>query len=402
MDRRLLRYTERELQFLREMGQEFAQEFPLVAGRLSLDVSPCPDPYVERLLEGFAFLAARIHLKMDAEFPRFTQSLLETVYPHYLGPTPSMAVVQFQPNEAEAAALADGFPMPRGTVLRGLLGRGEQTTREYRTAHEVTLWPVRVTEAVYHARDLASLDIPSTSGAKAGIRLRLACSGGLTFDKIKLNDLVLYIKGSGDLQMRIYEQIFARRLQVVVQPTVARSAPWRVTLPASKVARVGFEDSQALLPVTARSFQGYRLLHEYFAMPERFLFVELAGIGAGLRQCKASEVDVIILLSERDLELENAVTAANFALHCTPAINLFPKRADRIHLSDRTHEFQIIADRTRPRDYEVYQVTRLLGHGTRADQEQEFYPFYSARDGEQDRGRAYYTVNRVPRVASEK
>src|SRR3954452_7615425 len=105
MDRRILRYTERELQYLREMGAEFAREFPVVAGRLALDVVPCPDPYVERLLEGFAFLAARVHLKMDSEFPRFTQNLLSTVYPHYLSPTPSTAIVQFEadPNEGGLA-----------------------------------------------------------------------------------------------------------------------------------------------------------------------------------------------------------------------------------------------------------------------------------------------------------
>src|SRR5882672_8786884 len=116
MDRRILRYTERELQFLRESGTEFAREFPVVAGRLALDVVPCPDPYVERLLEGFAFLAARVHLKLDAEFPRFTQNLLETVYPHYLAPTPSMAVVQFQPDRSEGS-IADGFKIPRDSAI---------------------------------------------------------------------------------------------------------------------------------------------------------------------------------------------------------------------------------------------------------------------------------------------
>src|SRR3954449_9494872 len=108
MDRRILRYTERELQYLREMGAEFAREFPVVAGRLAIDVTPCPDPYVERLLEGFAFLAARVQLKMEAEFPRFTQALLESVYPHYLAPTPSMTIVRMTPDLNEGS-LAQGF-----------------------------------------------------------------------------------------------------------------------------------------------------------------------------------------------------------------------------------------------------------------------------------------------------
>src|SRR5882757_8717372 len=126
MDRRILRYTERELQYLREMGAEFAREFPVVAGRLALDVVPCPDPYVERLLEGFAFLAARVHLKLDSEFPRFTQSLLDTVYPHYLCPTPSAVIVQIDPDPVDPG-LIEGVPVARDTPLRGFAGRGEQT-----------------------------------------------------------------------------------------------------------------------------------------------------------------------------------------------------------------------------------------------------------------------------------
>ena len=120
MDRRLLSYYNRELAHLREMGAEFAREFPKIAGRLALEDFSCADPYVERLLEGFAFLTSRVQLKLDAEFPRFTQSLLETLYPHYLAPTPSMTVVQLQPDLAEGA-LADGVSIPRGTTLAGRL-----------------------------------------------------------------------------------------------------------------------------------------------------------------------------------------------------------------------------------------------------------------------------------------
>src|SRR5258706_10026937 len=124
MDERLLDHYNNELRHLREMAGEFAREFPKIAGRLSLDKDGkeiCPDPYVERLLEGFAWLAARVHLKLDSEFPRFTQGLLETIYPHYLTPIPSMAMLRFDPDDQEGS-LAAGFKVPRGTLLRGTLG----------------------------------------------------------------------------------------------------------------------------------------------------------------------------------------------------------------------------------------------------------------------------------------
>ena len=123
MDPRLLQYYSRELQYIREMGGEFAREYPKIAGRLGLETFECADPYVERLLEGFAFLAARVHLKLDAEFPRFTQHLLEIVYPHYLAPTPSFVNVELQPNLGESS-LAQGYRVPRGTDIRSVLGRG--------------------------------------------------------------------------------------------------------------------------------------------------------------------------------------------------------------------------------------------------------------------------------------
>src|SRR5262249_30859117 len=173
MDPQLLRYYGRELQYIREMGAEFAREFPKIAGRLGLETFECSDPYVERLLEGFAFLSARIHLKIDAEFPRFTQHLLEIVYPHYLAPTPSMGIMQLQPNLGEGA-LAEGYGTPRGTALRSVLGRGDQTACEYRTAHDVTLWPLELTHAEYtsYVADLGDVgNLPRRP--KGALRLKL-------------------------------------------------------------------------------------------------------------------------------------------------------------------------------------------------------------------------------------
>src|SRR5436190_6522732 len=161
MDRRLLNLYNIELQHLRETAAEFARDFPKIAGRLALDREAkdiCPDPFVERLLEGFAFLAARVHLKLDAEFPRFTQSILETVYPHYLSPTPSMAVVRIEP-DANAAQMETGFLIPRKSALKSNLGKDEKTACEYRTAHDVTLWPIRIAEAQYYTRHLAQLEL---------------------------------------------------------------------------------------------------------------------------------------------------------------------------------------------------------------------------------------------------
>lgn len=396
MDPRLLNYYERELQHLREMGGEFAAEFPKIAGRLALDAFECADPYVERLLEGFSYLAARVQLKLDAQFPQFTQHLLDVVYPHYLAPTPSIAVVQFRPDLMEGA-LAEGFSLPRDTVLRSVLGKGDQTACEYRTAHEATLWPLELVEAEYFSRDVAALNIPEVPGVRAGLRLRLRTTAGLTFDKLSLDRLPVFIR-AGELSVRIYEQLLGNALAVVVRPT-ERPIPWQELLDASSLQSVGFDDEQALLPFGPRSFQGYRLLQEYFACPQRFLFAELTGLRSAVRKCAGKHLDLLVLFDRNDASLEGRVDAEDFALFCAPAVNLFPKRADRIHLDRASFEHHVVPDRTRPMDFEVYTVTEVVGHGSGG--EQPFSPFYGVTDvsaaEEQD---AFFVVRREPRVLS--
>ena len=403
MDPRLLKYYNHELQHIREMAGEFALEYPKIAGRLGLDSFECADPYVERLLEGFAYLSARVQLKVDAEFPRFTQHLLEMVYPHYLSPTPSMAVVQLQPDLMEGS-LNEGFLIPKETSLRSNIGKGEQTACEYRTAHDLTLWPIELIEAEYlnGIGAVANLGIPSLSGLKAGIRLRLKTTAGLSFNQIKLNNLPLYLRGVGELPMHIYEQLLANSIAVVVQP-ISRPLAWQHIVKQSAVLPIGFNQDEALLPYTPRSFQGYRLLQEYFAFPERYMFVELTQLQAALQQCPDHEIDIIILLNRSNTRLVNEIDVSRFALFCTPAINVFPKRADRIHLSNQTNEYHIIPDRTRPLDYEIYQIREATGFGSTSDDQQAFLPFYQASsDASHAKNRAYYSIIRAPRVISSK
>ncbi|MFO1434477.1 MAG: type VI secretion system baseplate subunit TssF [Candidatus Competibacteraceae bacterium] len=403
MDPRLLNIYNRELQYIREMGGEFAREFPKIAGRLGLEGFECADPYVERLLEGFAFLAARVQLKLEAEFPRFSQHLLEMVYPHYLAPTPSMVVAQFRPDWNEGS-LKEGFTLPRGSVLQSRLGKDDQTACEYRTAHEVTLWPLELVEAEYLGTALAltTAGLALPAGVKAGIRVRLRSHAGLRVDQLALDSLSLYLRGGDSLPLRVYEQVVGNTVGLAIRPA-QRPAPWQQTLDASHVHRQGFTDEQALLPYGPASFQGYRLLHEYFAFPERYLFVELTGLRPAVRRCAGDSLDIFVLLNRSDPTLEGVLGEAHLGLFCTPAINLFPKRADRIHLSDRQVEHHILPDRTRPLDFEVYQVTGVVGYGAGSVGEQAFLPFYTshnlARPG--DRG-AYYTVRREPRLLSER
>lgn len=424
MDRRLIRYYDRELRHLQTVAKEFAREFPKIAGRLAIEDFPCVDPYVERLLEGYAFLAARVQLKLDAEFPRFTQNLLEVVYPHYLAPTPSMCVIQFAHNQGEAG-LADGFRIPRDTVLRSRPVR-ESTSCEYRTAHPVDLWPMVIAEARYYTRDSGTLELHKVWGAgddsgarapfgpsasvKAALRIRLRATAGVPFNKMKARELIFFLRGSDATPFRLYESMFAHARGVLVRPVPPPGravGTWQEHLGAGDVpigfSRVGYSANEALLPFDERSFQGYRLLHEYFAFPQRYLFVRIGDISRALSRCDGSQLDLIIPFSQENPDLEGAVDAENFALHCAPAVNVFPKRADRIFVTDAANEFQVIPDRTKPLDFEVYRVNRVTGFGASAE-ERTFRPFFSANDADEAAGgaSAFFATHRVPRALSER
>jgi type VI secretion system protein ImpG len=398
MDERLLEHYNTELRHLREMAGEFAREFPKIAGRLALDKDAkeiCPDPYVERLLEGFAFLAARIHLKLDSEFPRFTQALLETVYPHYLSPIPSMAVVRFDPAGQESA-LGESFVLPRGTQLRSTIGKGERTACTFQTAHEVRLVPVRIAEVRYFTRDIAELNLPPEARGKAAFRIRLQALGGAkNFQEISLDPLSFFIRGADELPGIIYEQIFARKSALVLQAPAEKGRTLAV-LPADNIRRSGFSESQAILPASPRGFEGYRLLREYFAFPQRFLFFETVNLGEAAKNVKGEFLDLVIVLKEAENKLEGHVNNSSFELFCTPAINLFSKTLDRISLSDRFSEFHVMPDRNRPLDFEVFEIEAVTGYD-QTGREQEFRPFYLARDADVETG-AFFTTNRTPRV----
>jgi type VI secretion system protein ImpG len=407
MDRRLLHYYNLELQHLREVGAEFAKEFPKIAARLGMEGLEVADPYVERLLEGFSFLAARVQMKIDAEFPRFTQHLLEAIYPGYLAPLPSTAIVRFEP-ETQEGSLADGVVIPRGTALRSVLGKGEQTPCEYRTAHAVTLWPIEIAEAQYVrvTGSSAGLDLPAlpeirSGRIKAAIRLRLRTTTGIKLGSLRLDRLALHLMGAEGAPVRLLEQLVMNTVAVVARPARA-PAPWHEVLGRDAVRHVGFEDDEALLPVTERRFSGYRLLQEYFALPQRFLFVELSGLGPAFRKSSDTEIDVIVLLDRSDPGLESAIDATSFGLFCAPAINLFPRRADRIHLNDRDYEYHVLADRTRPADFEVYDVLEVAGYTEGGERARTFQPFYATRDLPVEDGGAYFTLRRVPRMLSER
>jgi type VI secretion system protein ImpG len=400
MDPRLLDYYNRELQFVREMGAEFASHYPRIAARLGMEGLDCADPYVERLLEGFAFLAARVQLKLDARHPEFTQHLLEMVYPHFLSPTPSCAIVELSPDMKEGG-VHTGHLVKRGTALRSVLTKNDRTACEFRTAHDVTLWPLTVVEAKYLSGSgaLSTQGVAADGRARTAIRLRLKAAAGAKIKALPLDSLTFYLQGTPDITHRIFEQMTADCIGAYVRSTRPGSPVHLI--PARSIRACGLEDSEALLPVTARGFQGYRLLQEYFSFPERFRFFSLNDLAPAVRACEGDELEIYLAMERAQPRLENAIDASQFRLFCTPAINLFQRTIDRVHVTTAETEYHLVPDRNRPMDFEIHSVSRVDGIGAGSDVVASIVPFYSVKHGTtRQSAQAFYTLHRQPRLLS--
>ncbi|ATA21771.1 type VI secretion system protein ImpG [Gibbsiella quercinecans] len=406
MDSKLLEYYNRELAYLREMGAEFAEQYPKVAGRLGMRGIDVADPYIERLMEGFAFLTSRVQLKMDAEFPRFSQRLLEIIYPNYLAPTPSMAIAELTPDSSKGD-ISGGFRVPRGTMMDSQTLKKTGITCSYTTAHDVTLQPVRIKQVelggIPADIPLAALGLQNR-GSVSALRIRMECFESVTLKNLNLDQLMFYLAGPDLQAQQLLELVMQHSVGLLCQTVEA--TPQRCVLADDALRQEGFEPDQALLPNDLRNFEGYRLLQEYFAFPARFQFVSVSGLRPLLQNARASQktlrqFDIIVLLDKQDLALERVIDASHLALHCTPVINLFPKVAERITLNENHHEYHLVVDNIRPLDYEVFSVQRLGSSASEKRYEQEFRPFYSTLSEDDGNYGAYFSLRREQRSLSE-
>lgn len=376
----LLAYYERELTFLRQMGAEFAVQYPKIASRLLLEPDRCEDPHVERLIEAFAFLAARVHLKVEDEFPEITEALLSILYPHYVRPIPSLSIVEFH-LDPEQGKLTTGLPVPRNSVLYSRPVEGVPC--KFRTCYGTTLWPLTVSEAQWLTPDRLSSPVKA-SDAVAVLRVELSCLPDVTFDKLEVRSLRLYLNGESRLVHTLYELLCTKCARILLRdPTPSSKKPVQTLLPEA-LRPVGFSEDDAMLPFPRRSFIGYRLLQEYFTFPEKFFFLDLNGLeelaAAGLKE----KAEILFLISpfeqtDRQQMLEVGVSPKTLRLGCSPVVNLFPHTAEPILLDQTRSEYPIVPDVRRPTALEIFSVDEVLSTNPQSHEVVNFEPFYSLR-----------------------
>lgn len=391
MTRPIYPYYERELAYLRQSAREFARQYPATAGRLLLEPGRSADPHVERLLEGAALLAGRVRHKLDDEFPELTDALLGVLYPHYLAPIPSCAVVQFDPDPARVN-VAGGHTLPAGTRLHTQPVNGLRC--RYRTASPVTLWPLALRQAEWLPPPFPRGVQPPARTA-AVLRLRFDAAAGARLGDLRLDRLRLFLSADPQLVPELYEALLNNVLSVAVRDPDSADERACVTRPAADfLAPGGFGDDDGLLPYPAHALPGYRLLTEYFVFPQKFWFVDLVGLAAARPALGGRRFEVLVYLDRTLPALEQAVDATTFRPGCAPAVNLFEQTAEPIPVTHTRAEYPVVPNVAFPLGMEVYSIGAVTLTSPSAPGPAEYEPFFAVRYGRRDDRRAFWYSSR--------
>lgn len=417
MHREFVDLYNRELALFYEHAKEFADEFPGIADRLGGLTRGRSDPMFEGLLQGAAFLAARVQLKLKHEFPEFTNNLIEQLLPGYLAPVPSALIAQVKPVFGDPA-LREGRTLKRGSFLDAVYREREKNIAcRFTLCSNLTFWPFDLTKAEYIATPgpLHALGLGGDGKFAAGLRLSLRCRTAPRVedeapDEIALQDplslfagcaisrLPIHFIGAEADAIALYEQICAHRAGVFIRYLDEFGDPQVIEAPGARIEQIGFDDDETLFPYDARQFRGFAYLHEYFAFPRKFMGFRVVTNHREMFPVPARAIDLIITLKETAPRLATAITTNMFALYAAPAVNLFQKTTDRVPVRANQHEYQVIPDRSHPLNFEPHSVLDVFAHRPGRPEKERVLPLYSAPlTGDPNHAQLHYTVRRLPR-----
>lgn len=373
MNDTLLHFYEQELTFFRQQAETFAERYPAAAGQLRLEPNRSTDPHVERMIEAFALLTGRVQQKLNDELPEITHAFLETLYPHYLRPFPSMAVVAFEPDLTNIPKT--GLVIPRHARMHSQrLGR---TSCQFRTCYGVELWPIEVSGAQYQ---LAPFDAKLTppDNCAGVLRLQLQARSGTRLADLPLERLRFHLSGERLKMAQLYELLMNHTQRIELRGVDgANKSPPIVLSPQQVMKTVGFAEDEGLLPYSAQTFGGYRSLTEFFNFPAKFFFFDLHGWQQLGQADFGARVEVVFYFDRDAAGMQQEVDAQTLRLGCAPIANLFEKAAEPIRLTQNRYEYRVNPDVQRQKDMEVYSIERVVSAAPGATR--EFRPFYDFR-----------------------
>lgn len=381
----LLPFYQRELAYLRNAGAAFAARYPRLAARLELGEGEATDPHVERLIESFAFLTARLQHKIERDFVEIPAALLAVLHPYLAEPVPPLAIarVTVDPDQGN---FEKGYSIPRDTALFTQTDDGE--TCRFRTAYPLTLWPVTVAEAGFvPVERYGFLDSRPTVGAVLRLRLHLEGDPDGRFERLGLDTLRFHLSGDRAIAFQLYELLFTHCVDVLALPDDDAQP---VALPQPALAPVGFAEEEALLPTPPAAPPGYRLLQEYFAFADKFLFFTVGGLRGRL---KGRQCDLLFLLDTAPLS-RLGIDRRAFSLGCVPVVNLFPWTAEPIRVDQTRSEYRLIPDARAERTTEIHSVLKVSASGDPGNSVRVYAPYFSCNHQQDEEGPTGFWVAR--------
>lgn len=399
MHETLLPYYQRELEHLREGASEFGRRYPRVASRLLFSGGESLDPSVERLLEGVAFIAARVHRRVDDSFPELTETLLDTLAPQLLQPVPARFIAQARyapdsgppsaPIHLEAGTPLETFPIP-------LDSSGDSIACSFRTTRPFTVLPLNVRDARCQPLGVSPVAEAAVSCAYV-LSVDIAGPDGAPPSAMALDGLSFFLGGDAGLTAATYDFLFRACAGVAIGPT--KTGRFHVLDP-SAIEAEGFDDAMADAPNKKKTHVGHRILRNYFSFPQQFSFVRVSIPDHVMKDMEA-EFSVHFLLNElRDLDIAPLVNVSSldiFHLNCVPVINLFQMKAEPIALNAASLEYRIEPDIRRPSVYQVQHVDggQILLRGAQLVR-RSIAPLFGAHVGPDDGPTPQWVMRRTP------
>jgi type VI secretion system protein ImpG len=391
-----LNYYHRELTYLRHAGGLFAQKHPKIAHRLGLNWEESPDPHMERLLESFAFLTARLSQEIDDRIPQLASALLGVLYPQLVNPIPAMAIAHFQVDPTKGS-LTTGYLLPKETPL--FTNAEEGVACRFRTAYDVTLWPITITHVDFVPRD--AYDIKGY-GPKAPwyLRLRLQSEENLLFSDLDLKNLTFHLNGDRFLTFEMYSAIFAQNNPHAL---ISKDQKTAEPLASPSIKSVGFDENHLILPHPGHAHPAYQLVQEYFHFPEKYLFFSVDNIST---TNATNEIDLLIAIEDPEVVNKIKLHPRNFLLGCTPMVNLFRRTTDPIRLDHRNTEYRLTPDQRRERTTEIYSFNKIMATVETLPDPIELQPYFSFshKAGQlrvNDQQNSYWIARRAPSLQKD-
>lgn len=380
----LLPYYEKQLQEFSQQSREFASKYPKIAQRLSLNQEQIDDPHIERLIQAFSLISARIDKKLNDSYEIFTRSIFEVMFPQYLKPFPACSIVSFE-DFNKIKQLNSAHLIPKNTSLKSKSVRGVQC--EYRTVQDVTLLPVTLKSVNFKTHPSAHIHLNRNATLILGFEIF-----NQQLKLLQQHQLPIYLDAISSFPLQVLDQIFKSETQFSIKINNQE-----IEIP-NPFNLLGFSEEESLLPVDQHTHQAYRLLLEYFCFPDKFNFLNLNLDFLNQAEPDASNFELHIhfkmnLNDQAAIRNYSELNLANFKLFATPVVNLFEKQAEPQKINHQRLEYPLISDAHHPEYYQVYSVSEMSLIREKIDKEQvaqQVLPFFAMSHYRHNGAQFYY------------